>query len=152
MNPQDGLLKNPKSEGGKLHPDSEAQAAINSMTAGELADKLTHYEALYEAFMYKAVGQMTLKGRLAWLFADTPLRIFRKEIGELARSHQALIAGAKALESQASFGQEYLRLREDLRLLRVFLVNNFAAQLEKAVEQEKPIFELVKELLASKKG
>lgn len=153
---------------GKLSPDSEAQGAIKSIAdctcqrridgtkahridCDHVAEVLTELEARYEMFAYPN-GKPGLRTRLAWFFGAVPLNIFRREIGLLARAYQKATAELRARDAQESFNGEYLRLRENERLLRRFVMDNFPDAIDVGVAEEKPLLATVKEVLLKAKA
>ena len=142
MNPQNSeTISNPKFEAGKLHPDSAAAAAIKALPAGELAAKLVELEEKYEQW----TG--TTRGQLSQWVADPVLRILRSQVALLAQEIQPALLEAKAATGQQYFGKEYLRMTEDNRKLRAFLMEYFESEMRVAVSRDTPLLEVVKALL-----
>lgn len=136
-------LPNIEFEDGRLHPDSEAYAALLAMGPGELAEKVNKLEGQYVSFR----ATHTLRYKLAMWLGDVPFRVFRQQIAVLAREHQKITAEQKATAVQANVGSEFIRLNDELRSLRKFVAENFELQLGRAVGRNQPLLELVKELL-----
>lgn len=126
---------------GRLTADSEAKACIKSLPEGELVNELEALEAAYNDF------RKSWKVRFAEFFAGLPLTLFRKQFAAVARAYQAELARKDAVAIQGDTQSEFYRLREEQRKLREFVALNFEPQLNKAVAQNKPLMELVKELL-----
>lgn len=143
----DEIVKDIKFEGGSLHPDSAAKAALLALPDGDLATKLVALEALYEQLMYVRVGKARFLGRLAWWFAGDLLRIFRQEIALLATAYQELSSNGKAQTARDSFGAEYTRMCAEQAEFQKFLRDNFTPDLERAQSLNVSLLELTKSLL-----
>ncbi|MFZ1005568.1 MAG: hypothetical protein WAN65_01945, partial [Candidatus Sulfotelmatobacter sp.] len=128
----DEIVKNIQFEGGRLHPDSAAQAALKALPEGELSDKLVALEARYEQLRYLRIGKQRLLARFACWLADDILRIFRQQIALLATAYQEEISAGKAKAARESFGAEYTRICAEQTEFQKFLRDNFTPDLERA--------------------
>lgn len=152
-----------RDKSGKLSADSAAVAALKALPScgcpwqgavqqhvpdcPQLVDAIVRLEAKYEAFMYEREGVQRFLGKLAWFFARLPLSIFRLEIAALAGAYRDLVAKQKANDVQASVQSEFYRLREEQRLFRKFVADNFPNDMQRAENKDQPLFELVREIL-----
>ena len=131
----------------RLHPDWAASAALTFLPAGELQNQLIDLEGQYEAFMWSRPGKRTLRGKLAWWIAGPALRLIRSEVTALAKANQQLLLDAAAKPIADNFGGEYLRLCQELREFRKFLLVHFEGHMDKAEALNTPLLDVAKGII-----
>lgn len=127
--------------------DSRASAAIAALQPSLAASKATALENLYSRWCHPESEKKQRRRHDVAEAARKPLSILRQLITELATALQESMARENAAKIQAQFTAEYLRLVDDNRKLREFLFQNFEGELQQATSLNKPLLELVKELL-----
>jgi hypothetical protein len=132
---------------GRLEPDSAARAAIKSLPACPLAERLELYERHFANWLEAYESEDTQFSRLVLEAAHQPLQIFRMEITELAQALQKEMLDRKADAIQRDVAQEHARLTTNLRELRVFLRTHFEQELTDAESLNTPLLELVKQIM-----
>lgn len=135
----------------RLHPDWAASAALAFLPEGELQNKLIGLEGKYEAFMWKRPGKRTLRAKLAWWIAGPALRLIRQEVTELAKANQQLLLDAAAKPIAQNFGAEYLRMCEEQRKFRKFLLVHFEGDMDQAEALNTPLLDVATEIILRRK-
>ena len=131
--------------GGRKTADSSATAAVMALQPCITAEKARAMENLYLAWRF---DPRKLEKRAEQLRkVRDPFMILRELIALLATALQESIARENAAGIQQSIGAEHLRMCEDLRALRKFLYENYPKELQRAVDLNEPLLELVKRLL-----
>ena len=67
--------------------------------------------------------------------------IFRSQIAHLAVALQESLAKSNAAQLQSGIGADYLRLTDDLREMRKFLLKHFPEEISRAESLNTPILE-----------
>lgn len=140
------------STNGRLSHESRAAVALMALRDCEVASKCEALENLYLKWKYGGVRgsigfHAGLWARFVLWIAKTPVSIFRSEIAELATALQESMARENQQGLQNNFGAEYLRLTDDLRGFRKFLLNHFPDQMEMAESLNVPLLEVAKGIM-----
>jgi hypothetical protein len=127
--------------------DSSATAAVMALQPSEAARKVSALENLYQEWRFPEKPKKRARRDEIAEAARKGLMIVRQMIVELAHALQESTARENAAMIQASFSKDYLKLCADQRELHKFLFTNFETELAQAESLNKPLLQLVKELL-----
>jgi hypothetical protein len=159
--------------------DRKAKLAIEGMGPSPVAEKLELYERHYDQWreeptlFHEALEDpdnplllrslvKVFRNSLLFLAAgvtrivsaeyEIPFRIFRQEVEELALAHAKALSDLKAATVRESFYAHYLKMVEENRQLRSFLIGHFPAYVETADSLKIPMIEIAKRVMLDQRG
>ena len=131
---------------GRLTADSAAAAAVQALVNCPVASRVETLEGLYRNWRYP--GNVESRwARFIWRIARVPLEIFRSQVAELAREVQRISTEQNAAKLQDGVGAEYLRLCEDQRNFRKFMLDHFEADVRLGESLNLPIYDTARRIM-----
>ena len=126
---------------GKLNADGRAMAAINALPIE--IEGLDVLEGGYRAW----------KQEHRWLarFASPALDALRQQITILARRLTLEITSTKAATIQASLYEQYVKMAAESREMRTFLLEHYPNHIAQAEAGNRPLAEVMREIMLGKK-
>lgn len=126
---------------GKLNPDGRAMAAINALPVD--IEDMDALELAYRQWKqeHKYIARM----------AGPALDAARQQVTILSRRLTQEITSAKVASIQASFYEQYVKMAAEARDMRSFLLEHFPNHINQAEATNRPLPEVMREIMLGKK-